>query len=820
MTDQTDATRASEGQPRFTLALEQREIPVVPGGSVEVNLTITNPGDREDYFEMRVRGVPQAWITLRQPVIRLGPGGQAAAVVTIQVPPTPQSHAGHFPLVFSIASQSNPQETADVEGVLKVAAFESQGRIGVTLESVHFAMASGSTLVIPILLLNQGLAPDDFRLTIEGIPIGWVSSDTPVTRLEPGGRKEVRLYIAPPRQAQSRAGRYPFRIGVHSEQAPDQAVSVDCVLTLAVYNLFSAQIEPLQVSAGQAAQLIVTNQGNAQDTYTASFIAENDALIFSPAAVQSIRVAPDESGAIAFSAQARQRPILGGGKAYRYSANVQPASGETLTVGGEVIGRGLLPMWLIPVMLALCLVAIFAVALLLNRDGGDQTAATQTAAAAQLTSTFAAGETLAAGEVLAATQTAAFNQTQAAAIGQRDDDGDGLTNDQEVQIGTNPYNPDTDGDRLIDGEEVRRRTNPLNPDTDNDRLIDGEEVRIGTDPLNPDTDGDGLIDGIDPDPLDPTNPSLTATAIAGKPTATLPLPPATATQTPPPTATPTLPAPPTPVLPPVGGTLAFQSNRAGNPGVFSLNLADLSTSQIAVSGAGDTHPAYSPDGSLIAYTSNQDGNSEIYVANANGAGPINLTLNPATDAYPSWSPDGQWIAYTSNRDGNQEIYVVRIDGTGTRNVTNHPANDFQSAWLAASGLFPSGGDKIAFTTTRDGNQEIYVMNVDGSEQTNITKNPADDYGPRGTRNGDRIAFTSNRDGNQEIYIMYSDGSSQGNLTNNLAQDSWPAWSPDASWIAFATDRLGNLEVYLMRNNGADLYNLTNNPAQDTYPSWR
>lgn len=82
--------------------------------------------------------------------------------------------------------------------------------------------------------------------------------------------------------------------------------------------------------------------------------------------------------------------------------------------------------------------------------------------------------------------------------GENDDlDGDGLLNDEEKEIGTDPLNPDTDGDTLRDGEEVHTyRTNPLNRDTDGDLLTDGEEVRkYLTDPLNRDTDGDKLIDG-------------------------------------------------------------------------------------------------------------------------------------------------------------------------------------------------------------------------------------------------------------------------------------------------------------------------------------
>ncbi len=85
-------------------------------------------------------------------------------------------------------------------------------------------------------------------------------------------------------------------------------------------------------------------------------------------------------------------------------------------------------------------------------------------------------------------------------------DGDGLSNDEETDLGTDPNNPDTDGDGLNDGAEIDLGTDPLNPDTDGDGLNDGDEVLVhNTDPLNPDTDGDGLSDGkeieIGTDPL-------------------------------------------------------------------------------------------------------------------------------------------------------------------------------------------------------------------------------------------------------------------------------------------------------------------------------
>jgi len=90
-----------------------------------------------------------------------------------------------------------------------------------------------------------------------------------------------------------------------------------------------------------------------------------------------------------------------------------------------------------------------------------------------------------------------FGLTASGYSGNLDADNDGLSNDEEKQLGTDPHNPDTDGDGLSDGDEIHRyHSNPLQVDSDGDGLKDGEEVtKYMTDPSKPDTDGDGLKDG-------------------------------------------------------------------------------------------------------------------------------------------------------------------------------------------------------------------------------------------------------------------------------------------------------------------------------------
>jgi len=102
--------------------------------------------------------------------------------------------------------------------------------------------------------------------------------------------------------------------------------------------------------------------------------------------------------------------------------------------------------------------------------------------------------------------------------------------------------------------------------------------------------------------------------------------------------------------------------------------------------------------------------------NADGSSPMNLTHNPAHDEHARWSPRGNKIAFSSDRDGNSEIYVMGSDGSRQTRLTRDPAVDYGPAWSPSA-------DKIAWTTNRDGNFEVYAMASDGTEPTRLTNDP-------------------------------------------------------------------------------------------------
>ena len=322
-------------------------------------------------------------------------------------------------------------------------------------------------------------------------------------------------------------------------------------------------------------------------------------------------------------------------------------------------------------------------------------------------------------------------------------------------------------------------------------------------------------------PLPPTNTSIPAPTVTWTLT---PLP----TEAPRPTSTsqpsPTTPAGPTLTPePPIRNTgrIAFESFRNGNSDPYILYTDDFRVIQLINSTAVDTQPAWSPDASKLAFSSNMNGNNEIYIMNSDGSGLVNLTNHPANDQYPCWSPDGQSIAFATDRDGNVEIYIMRADGSQPINLTNSPAEDTQPHWFLDRRSLVGTGEWIAFTSNRDGNQEIYMIRPDATSIYNATAfSSSNDFYAAAHPNGDKLAFVSNRDGNLEIYTMNLDGSAQINITNNPSADQFPWWSPNGDWIVFTTNRTGNNEVFIIRTNGTEPYNLTNNPAVDQYPTWR
>ncbi|MGC1122615.1 MAG: DPP IV N-terminal domain-containing protein [Candidatus Methanofastidiosia archaeon] len=201
---------------------------------------------------------------------------------------------------------------------------------------------------------------------------------------------------------------------------------------------------------------------------------------------------------------------------------------------------------------------------------------------------------------------------------------------------------------------------------------------------------------------------------------------------------------------------------------------------------------------------------------ADGSNQTILVSSPEWEQSPSWSPGGKRIVFESDVEGNDEIYIVNIDSGDFTRLTSNLASDHSPAWSP-------DGKRIAFVSDRDGksgdisSDEIYVMNSDGSNVRRLTYDLVWDGEPAWSPDGEKIAFTSLLDGAGDIYVMDADGGNPKNLTNNSSEDGNPSWSPDGEHIIFTSWRDVGPDIYVMNAEGRNVKRITYSSAG--FPAW-
>lgn len=209
---------------------------------------------------------------------------------------------------------------------------------------------------------------------------------------------------------------------------------------------------------------------------------------------------------------------------------------------------------------------------------------------------------------------------------------------------------------------------------------------------------------------------------------------------------------------------------------------------------------------IIAICQLVDGTCGVSLTGATMATPTPIAISGLSNEFE--------IAFTSERDGNPEIYVLNPTSLEVLRLTDDPAADRMPVWSP-------DGSAIAFVSERDGNPEIYVMASDGTNVRRVTDNAAQDLQPSWSPNGQEIAFQSDRDGDWNIYAVAVDGSRFRQITFDGADDESPSWSPLKNEILFMTNRHGDWELYaaVLVRTDVELTRLTSSAAAHQYPSW-
>jgi len=309
-----------------------------------------------------------------------------------------------------------------------------------------------------------------------------------------------------------------------------------------------------------------------------------------------------------------------------------------------------------------------------------------------------------------------------------------------------------------------------------------------------------------------------------------------------------------PAWSPDGTKIAYSARRNNVTDIYVANTDGSGELNLTNSPASDASPTWSPDGAQIAYVSGDRPSAAglaLYVMNADGSNQRKILDEsvvrgisspkwspdgaqimfqgglfenpPPHRAYlvapdgsnfthiqdnvphydPAWSPDGKQIVYRTHDEPGAEIGVRGLEGLNhlTQFSFNSGSIDREFAWQPLTG----SENKIVFTSERDGNPEIYVMESDGSNQINVTNNPAKDVTPVWSPDGRRIAFTSDRNGRSNIYVMDADGGNVRAVTNfdNTIGDYRvydPAWSPDGTKLVYVGSPMGETSALVVVNS--------------------
>ena len=193
---------------------------------------------------------------------------------------------------------------------------------------------------------------------------------------------------------------------------------------------------------------------------------------------------------------------------------------------------------------------------------------------------------------------------------------------------------------------------------------------------------------------------------------------------------------------------------------------------------------------------------------------VSIAKEGIPDFNTSKRPEGI-IAFSSVAPRHFDLYLHDSPGDTTQ-LTKTSALDYNAA-------FSPDGRRIAFVSERDGNVDLYSMNVDGSNIARLTSNQAMDDHPTWSPNSKRIAFVSTRKRADRagrawngIYVIDADGTNVHRLSGDDAADYSPAWSPSGDWIAFVAGRTRPEDVWLMKPDGTDRRLLIENGGWPTF----
>lgn len=280
------------------------------------------------------------------------------------------------------------------------------------------------------------------------------------------------------------------------------------------------------------------------------------------------------------------------------------------------------------------------------------------------------------------------------------------------------------------------------------------------------------------------------------------------------------------------GQIAFASARSGVPQIYLSNADGTALAQLTTMENGACQPSWSPDGSRLVFISPCSRRAEffetayressLYLINADGTGQKSLTTVPGSDFEPAWSPDGRRIAFTSVRDGNKQIYLLDVNSLAITRLTdaNPDIESSQPAWSP-------DGHLIIYMVKRVNTYQVWAMTDTGQENVQLARSGQAlwDYSPVWSPDESTIFFNQRRPDPTRPWLMkvnFEDLELDPIRLNFITPIEDVDISTDGLWLVFEgrDNGTGNWDIYFMTVAGSGRTRLTSDPEVDFDPAWR
>ncbi|MBN1264785.1 MAG: PD40 domain-containing protein [Anaerolineales bacterium] len=274
---------------------------------------------------------------------------------------------------------------------------------------------------------------------------------------------------------------------------------------------------------------------------------------------------------------------------------------------------------------------------------------------------------------------------------------------------------------------------------------------------------------------------------------------------------------PTPEPPDGNAPIVFTSNRSEDPELLDLYLLDPVSLDVTPLNTGmpSILASWSPDHNTIVFSEPDAWN--LFTIAADGSGLTRITDFRSNN--PDWSPDGSKIVFQSDFQNEPQdipdLYTIDVSGENLSELVDAPETvDYNPRWAPDS-------SSILFLSNRTGNMELFLMNPDGSDITQITDGASPVTGAAWSPDSQRIAFIYGSSTASELYIIDRGGDTGSvvRLTSDQYNDTGPSWSPDGERIVYASNHDGQLDLWVVNADGSGAVQLTNDAFVDAYPDW-